>query len=1059
MACTNPRQTGRTRTLTFRGDTLCQGRLKWVCDFPITHETVHTYGYLYIQCMGFEIEVLTNVDPARSPTFCFNDFGVPPPMTKRTSLTVSYLGAVVYSNTTALSFFAADGVEYTADGSGSWEISFDVEEWEEILTPDLATDIDGTYFPNCGGTAQQDGSPARRRVLYEVPTSDLSISVVAGPESYSATHTSTGDPVSYVVFAVAGAESIQSGNVETASTTIEFQGDNLGCSYTYSDAYGEVDCTNGVLATSLDRTTPGATFVYGVISIAPPIEVAFDGIVRAPGDDFPSTVPATFIAGTLSTSVDLAPTGTATLEMRQFEAYAITNGLSRTGLSALEQGLIYAYLTSAGLLALNDDTRDRRLQARGLAWYVGTIAHEEYMDIDDGSSYTDWADGANTTGSSDGTKLTFVVSGGTGDAVRTFSPRTDCEGYDKIRVRIRSTVNDNQPFTLQFTNTLSTEDKEYSGVTDTAGTWIEVDLDLLVPDGSTADHDEQESRYPLTDVSEVPNDSGPYWGLNVIETMTLKNLADGETYEVEYIRRQRDGDTTPRFSVLPSFLPWLLAWTSGTDNTYHHPFTWIESGGRISDHCALFRVVPFVGSPSLTYYTIDQVFTDLESITGVTIVRETTFTDDCYTLDNYGLFLWGGGHLYLSGSWSHAFDVDVTSAVDLYAQDLWDEYQVYPGCGDPETGIYTPGEATPYRVAKTLRGQGWGVLFDDTYARKNLASAELLDWPTMGASVSAGLGNSDVKGRFQTGTPWGKGNRRHKLYATDKPTISREINPLANRMRHRGVFLSTTEGRPLAYTVASNWIHARIAVVAGDPKIQFSANLQPLVWDIEQTITEPDWASLVWSADRAKLYYAYSLAGTAQVDSTSDQGATWDAFISSFAADTVSITRGWSGEIILLYGNGGTLTSKRYDSLGTQLQSLTADTGIDTYAISVCESSNRTVYGVWAKSGSVTLNSLGALGWSLEATLGSGTHAAIVASSSNDLFIYWIDGTAIKGVIYDSGLNTIKTTFTAVASGVEDGPLVVQESRMSLGRWRLVLMYTSAGVISEVYSTNGFTFA
>ena len=73
---------------------------------------------------------------------------------------------------------------------------------------------------------------------------------------------------------------------------------------------------------------------------------------------------------------------------------------------------------------------------------------------------------------------------------------------------------------------------------------------------------------------------------------------------------------------------------------------------------------------------------------------------------------------------------------------------------------------------------------------------------------------------------------------------------------------------------------------------------------------------------------------------------------------------------------------------------------------------------------------------------------------------YWINGTAIKGKIYDAKGNVLEAEFTAVASGVGDFGIAVRERIIEAGRRTVTLTYIDSGNnVVNVESDDGVTFS
>lgn len=91
--------------------------------------------------------------------------------------------------------------------------------------------------------------------------------------------------------------------------------------------------------------------------------------------------------------------------------------------------------------------------------------------------------------------------------------------------------------------------------------------------------------------------------------------------------------------------------------------------------------------------------------------------------------------------------------------------------------------------------------------------------------------------------------------------------------------------------------------------------------------------------------------------------------------------------------------------------------------------------------------------------IGEGTQQAWVTGKNNERIGYWVESGAIKGAVHAADDSALISEFTAVASGVDDTGIAVDESRGAGGEWRVVLMYQSGGSLKEAVSYDGTTFA
>lgn len=97
--------------------------------------------------------------------------------------------------------------------------------------------------------------------------------------------------------------------------------------------------------------------------------------------------------------------------------------------------------------------------------------------------------------------------------------------------------------------------------------------------------------------------------------------------------------------------------------------------------------------------------------------------------------------------------------------------------------------------------------------------------------------------------------------------------------------------------------------------------------------------------------------------------------------------------------------------------------------------------------------------FTLSITVASGSKPTLVIGPDRRRHFFWIDGTAIKGRVYDAFGTLLEATFTAVASGVDDQGIAAEVRTVQDGEYRIVLTYVSSGSIIAVESTNSTTFS
>jgi hypothetical protein len=96
--------------------------------------------------------------------------------------------------------------------------------------------------------------------------------------------------------------------------------------------------------------------------------------------------------------------------------------------------------------------------------------------------------------------------------------------------------------------------------------------------------------------------------------------------------------------------------------------------------------------------------------------------------------------------------------------------------------------------------------------------------------------------------------------------------------------------------------------------------------------------------------------------------------------------------------------------------------------------------------------------FTLMRTIATGKKPIIVIGRDGNRYIYWLDGTSIKGEKTDRADTILATGFTVVASGVDDECMAVDEDVYSGGIRRLVLFDVEGGSVVQRTSEDGETF-
>jgi hypothetical protein len=140
------------------------------------------------------------------------------------------------------------------------------------------------------------------------------------------------------------------------------------------------------------------------------------------------------------------------------------------------------------------------------------------------------------------------------------------------------------------------------------------------------------------------------------------------------------------------------------------------------------------------------------------------------------------------------------------------------------------------------------------------------------------------------------------------------------------------------------------------------------------------------------------------------------------------------------------------------------DTSIDATAICVRvdrRSKKQSLYLAFAQDDEIKLaTSLdeGAT-WTMPETIAPGTFPALLISRSGTRYIYWVDGTDIKGQIRSPQNEILEATFTAISGIDEDTGIAADESYSSKGESRITLAYIDGGSATTQTSSDGKTFS
>ena len=665
--------------------------------------------------------------------------------------------------------------------AGSWLIALDVEEVAVVSHLDLAL-VDEHGYPTFGGTALKDGPIARRIHFYE----QLRVGGTATATITSGAVTATASSVitpAHVRAASYNLELRVAGHVQGTQVNHAISGGVIdggwgGGTYTHT-GYGvpgesvtaTVEAVGDALVVSIASISPSGTetsiggSARGTVLRASGYEVA--GRATRWTDTYDGQLSA-HVKTTTDTGVDIDSN-----EFGQFGPFAVVHRIWSA--SATLQGLVQpsisggvpatscrVHLRSDSLAARGEDSRDWRLAIAGKPFRCITASHAALSPL-------------------------------------TVLPRP-AEGYRHLRVRHRSVGAANQTWALIIGA------KRWNLRTGADGVIVITDLDLCRPDSETALTDGKESRYPLDAPGGRPTDS-PYWGVSWIAAITYDAPP-----EVEVVSRElRRLAASARLSWCPALTPWLHAWTSPTDTTWHKPHGWSEVDGRVADIPAAFFVDTVGPGDYYAHQTIEQSRSRLVEFGGWSADLFGSWPDAYHNETRDAWWIGGGGFVWRgfpSGQWHAEIDRTVSGPTDVWAQALWDEVQGYPGIGDVWENAPYPADTDPpslkrlpVRFNKVIRAQAWGLVHGPGTLVTLRRSADMAD---------RGRGVPDPVRFYRTLEPYAQGEVGHLV----EVGAERAGGFLArNRMRHRSVLRTielllggphlTTDGERMAAILPS----------------------------------------------------------------------------------------------------------------------------------------------------------------------------------------------------------------------------------------------------------------
>lgn len=635
--------------------------------------------------------------------------------------------------------------------------------------------------------------------------------------------------------------------------------------------------------------------------------------------------------------------------------------------------------------------------------------------------------------------------------------------YRYVRVRIRSVGSANQAFTFKIGS------KEWDSTTDSDGTYVNRDFDLACPTNTSSTKDTQDSRFPLTASGGVAATQGDLWGVDGIGEIAFKNLTNGITYEIDSISLVRSSYWY--YSALPEFQNWVDAYPDvGAVHTEFEPGFFTDADGRYSDPGYALVNVETAGVPAYSERSLTNLISDLGGYKGITATAAGSFPADGYHANSLCSYLIGGAgavYTFSSSSWTEYVDRSTTT---LQAQALWDQVEGYPGCGrgvwdgSAYNSASTTTKALPLAFTKNLRGSAKGIVF--TTSDVPFPGATIAAYETSGAAP-VGTGVSASNGAYETGTPFGRGNRAITTELQVPPlAYPTEDDTWQNRRRERTSFrrASVAQGAP-SQDVAQDQLHIRAFEQGGNIWTGRRSNAAGASWtDADTGVAGTDPCIRFDSGKSLTAILVYTSGGNVYFRTSTDHGATWSS-ATSLGAGTGGCVAVGNDRLRYFYRVDGTdIKYDRRDATGVSLATGTAIAGVSAgtrVSASFQVESGGVGYVVlsYVTGGNVTRSKSrdGVSSWSTT-SIAAGAEPEQVITHDKGEFRYYANGSDLKVEFRDAtgAVLVSPTNVLSVDSGVGAGVATYIESG---GAWKVSLLVIAGGVLIEKTSPDGKSFS
>ncbi|MDQ3833621.1 MAG: hypothetical protein M3315_08295 [Actinomycetota bacterium] len=546
-------------------------------------------------------------------------------------------------------------------------------------------------------------------------------------------------------------------------------------------------------------------------------------------------------------------------------------------------------LDSQSVLSLQEDPTDPTVLMHGPAFDAFALQQDVIFSVDDGSSLTPpngiWTYNGGAI-SSTGGAIRADSHGMTNPLVtRTWTSGKEAQlgSYRFLRIRLRVTGAANAPITLKVYSQLSpgftSEYKVFTLTSGADGAWVTRDVDLCSPAQWGLDDpfygvtpyglptvDTQQSKYPRNSVK------GAYWGLQDIWKLTV--AFPGETVlEIDDISSAQQN--SPTVSMLPGVesVPGSVNFhpTSASLATVRPAFRALTDGKASLEEVDRASAGASVNTSIIgLVFSVNQVVNAQPQNPGWKATPLALY-GDYVSLNMTAQFLGGAGVLY-NGGW----DVWQDKGLGVIpAQPVYTSLRFSAGLGDVfgwSDGHY--GGNILLKAAKVLYGASEGIVLDVSGAPANAVTVEAR---RSSDNALAGSSVTDILGRYETGSPFGRGKTQHKLRPLPEDVHILDTAMWQTHWRRRASFrVVPVSGAPTNLHDVSGAYH-RALEQSGDLYYYLSDHATP-PWDLTNVrVTANGSNSDPSIAERfdGRLYLVFTHSGDVYQTLSDQRGESW----------------------------------------------------------------------------------------------------------------------------------------------------------------------------------------